>query len=134
MGAAGSPGHAAAAIDIYHSHAMQSNNQPLIIQGAMQISLGTLESLLGFLQCLDTQGSLNLSTFTTLWNGWLIERLVCGNNGCFVSERERRSNRLNPACARLLFAPASATQRKDRTNGDAKTTKPPVTALIRHRH
>ena len=77
----------------------------------------------GFPTVPGVQGVPIISFLDTLWNGWLIERLVCGNNGCFVSERERRSNRLNPACARLLFAPASATQRIG-SNGDAKTTKP----------
>ena len=69
----------------------------------------------GFPTVPGVQGVPIISFLDTLWNGWLIERLVCGNNGCFVSERERRSNRLNPACACLLFAPASAAQRKDRT-------------------
>ena len=42
----------------------------------------------GFPTVPGVQGVPIISFLDTLWNGWLIERLVCGNNGCFVSERE----------------------------------------------
>ena len=48
--------------------------------------------------------------------------------------REREEVKSIESGLRMLVVRSSERSSKDRTNGDAKTTKPPVTALIRHRH